>query len=277
MVKLTADLIVQCMQYTNPVRDRELDLRGYKVPVIENMGATLDQFDTIDFSNNDIRKIDGFPLLKRLSCLFFNNNRIVRIAENLQENIPNLETLILTGNNIQELGDLDPLSTLPKLKTLCLLHNPVINRPHYRLYVAFKLPQLKLLDFSKIKLKEREEAATLFKSKKGKELQKEISKKAKTFVPGAALQDLSNIPSGPSAEEVWKIKEAISKASSLEEIERLNKLLQSGQIPGREDSEKQHNGKVRNGNADQAEEEEDEEMETDQQNNQRQPPWVKSN
>ncbi|KAI5755612.1 U2 small nuclear ribonucleoprotein A' [Diaphorina citri] len=275
MVKLTADLIVQCMQYTNPVKDRELDLRGYKIPVIENMGATLDQFDTIDFSNNDIRKIDGFPLLKRLSCLFFNNNRIVRIAENLQENLPNLETLILTGNNIQELGDLDPLSTLPKLKTLCLLHNPVINRPHYRLYVAFKLPQVKLLDFSKVKLKEKQEAAALFKSKKGKELQKEISKKAKTFVPGAALQDLSNIPTGPSAEEVWKIKEAISKASSLEEIERLNKLLQSGQIPGREDAEN-HNGKATNGNADQPEED-DEEMETDEQNGRSQPPWIKSN
>jgi len=28
MVKLTPDLIQQSMQYTNPVRDRELDLRG---------------------------------------------------------------------------------------------------------------------------------------------------------------------------------------------------------------------------------------------------------
>lgn len=50
---------------------------GYKIPVIENMGATLDQFDTIDFSDNDIRKLDGFPLLKRLKCLLLNNNRIV--------------------------------------------------------------------------------------------------------------------------------------------------------------------------------------------------------
>lgn len=28
MVKLTAELIEQAAQYTNPVRDRELDLRG---------------------------------------------------------------------------------------------------------------------------------------------------------------------------------------------------------------------------------------------------------
>lgn len=38
---------------------------------------------------------------------------------------------------------------------------------------------------------------------------------------------------GPSAEELWKIREAIASASSLEEVERLNRLLQSGQIPGK--------------------------------------------
>jgi len=72
-------------------------LSGYKIPVIENLGATLvgfkifndfyavvtyfqylqDQFDTIDFSDNDIRKLDGFPLLKRIKSLLLNNNRIM--------------------------------------------------------------------------------------------------------------------------------------------------------------------------------------------------------
>lgn len=50
---------------------------GYKIPVLENLGATLDQFDTIDMSDNDIRKLDGFPLLKRLKSMLLNNNRIV--------------------------------------------------------------------------------------------------------------------------------------------------------------------------------------------------------
>jgi U2 small nuclear ribonucleoprotein A' len=42
---------------------------------------------------------------------------------------------------------------------------------------------------------EREDANALFKSKKGKELQKEIAKKSKTFVPGAGLPDTAK-PSG---------------------------------------------------------------------------------
>lgn len=52
---------------------------GYKIPLIENMGATLDQFDTIDFSDNDIRKIDGFAYLKRLKNIIFNNNAIMYV------------------------------------------------------------------------------------------------------------------------------------------------------------------------------------------------------
>ncbi|XP_014209467.1 probable U2 small nuclear ribonucleoprotein A' isoform X2 [Copidosoma floridanum] len=227
MVKLTPDLIQQSMQYINPVRDRELDLRGYKIPTIENLGATLDQFDTIDFSDNDVRKLDGFPLLKRIKTLFFNNNRIIRIAEGLENCIPNLETLVLTGNMIQELGDLEPLVNLQKLSTLCLLQNPVSAKPYYRQYLVFKLPQLKLLDFRKIKQKERDETRVFFKSSKGKEVLKEISKKAKAAAQGADTADKPIVSAG----EREKIKEAISNATSLEEVQRLSKLLQQGQIP----------------------------------------------
>lgn len=59
----------------------------------------------------------------------------------------------------------------------------------FRAYVAFKLPELRLLDFRKIKQKERDDANALFKSKKGKEIQKEITRKAKTFVPGGNMPD----------------------------------------------------------------------------------------
>ena len=50
--------------------------KGYKIGLIENLGATLNQFDTIDFSDNDIRRMDGFPLLTKLKSLLFSNNKI---------------------------------------------------------------------------------------------------------------------------------------------------------------------------------------------------------
>uniref|UniRef100_A0A182Q9F4 Probable U2 small nuclear ribonucleoprotein A' n=1 Tax=Anopheles farauti TaxID=69004 RepID=A0A182Q9F4_9DIPT len=231
MVKLTPDLINQSMQYMNPCRDRELDLRGYKIPQIENMGATLDQFDTIDFSDNDIRKLDGFPRLPRLKCLLLNNNRIVRISENLHESLPNLQSVILTGNNIQELGDLEPLTKLPNLETLSLLTNPVSTKQHYREYVAFRFPQLRLLDFRKIRQKEREAAKELFKSKKGKE----FVRKAKQAVPSGVGDTASlekQVVQNATPADIQKIKEAIKRATNLHEVERLNRMLQSGQITG---------------------------------------------
>ncbi|XP_076012387.1 U2 small nuclear ribonucleoprotein A' [Genypterus blacodes] len=233
MVKLSAELIEQAAQYTNPVRDRELDLRGYKIPVLENLGATLDQFDTIDFSDNEVRKLDGFPLLKRLKTLLMNNNRICRLGENLQMSLPSLSELVLTNNSIQELGDLDPLASVKTLSLLSLLRNPVTNKKHYRLYVINKMPQIRVLDFQKVKLKERQEAEKMFKGKRGAQLAKDIAKRTKTFTPGAAVQP-DKKKAGPSQADVEAIKNAIANASSLAEVERLKGMLQAGQIPGRE-------------------------------------------
>lgn len=66
-------------------------------------------------------------------CLFFR-----RIAENLHEFLPNLESVILTGNNIQDFSDLEPLLPFTKLETLSLLANPVTTDSHYREYMAYK-------------------------------------------------------------------------------------------------------------------------------------------
>ncbi|KAF3833255.1 hypothetical protein F7725_026920 [Dissostichus mawsoni] len=117
----------------------------------------MDQFDTVDFSDNEVRKLDGFPLLKRLKTLLVNNNRICRIGDNLEQSLPRLTELVLTNNNIQELGDLDPLASVRTLTLLSLLRNPVTNKKHYRLYVINKIPQIRVLDFQKVKLKERQE------------------------------------------------------------------------------------------------------------------------
>ncbi|CAN1732008.1 U2 small nuclear ribonucleoprotein A' [Linum perenne] len=40
MVRLTADLIWNSPHFFNAIKERELDIRGNKIPVIENLGAT---------------------------------------------------------------------------------------------------------------------------------------------------------------------------------------------------------------------------------------------
>jgi U2 small nuclear ribonucleoprotein A' len=113
-----------------------------------------------------------------LNSLLFHRH----FADNLHEYIPNIETLVLTNNNIEELTQIDNLCKFKNLRCLSLLRNPIASLKNYRLYAIYKLPQLKLLDFKKVKLNERQEAQALFK---GKKLKTADSQKPKTFTPGA--------------------------------------------------------------------------------------------
>lgn len=236
MVRLTVDLIWKSPHFFNAIRERELDLRGNKISVIENVGATEDQFDTIDLSDNEIVKLENFPNLNRLGTLLMNNNRITRISTNLGEFLPKLHTLVLTNNRLTNLVEIDPLASLPKLQYLSLLDNNITKKPNYRLYVIHKLKSLRVLDFRKVKQKERIEAKKLFASE---EVEEEIKREsAKTFVPGeipstqdVAKEEQAPKPSAPTPEQILAIKAAIINSQTLEEVARLEQALKSGQLP----------------------------------------------
>lgn len=83
--------------------------------------------------------------------LLLHNNHIARLQEDLCESLANLEYLVLTGNRLAHLAELDRLAGFAKLDTLVLAGNPVTKRKYYREYVIHKLPQLKVLDYKKIK------------------------------------------------------------------------------------------------------------------------------
>ena len=104
MFRLSRELILRSPQYMNACGEYEIDLRGNKLTVIENLGITENQFDSVDLSDNEIVKLEGFPLLPRLKTILLNNNRISRIAKNLEASIPNVETLVLTGNKISNVS-----------------------------------------------------------------------------------------------------------------------------------------------------------------------------
>lgn len=266
MVKLTAQMITDSPQYTNTLRDREIDLRGYKLSVIENLGATLDQFDCIDLSDNDIKKMENFPLLSRLRMIILNNNRVCRFEEHLEECLPQLDTLVLTNNNVQELTDIEPLKTVKTLSNLSFIRNPITTKPNYRHFIIYTLPQVRVLDFQRVKLKEREAAKKLFSGKKGELLKKDIAaKRSKTFevvdVVKATEEDKAFLEEKFKDQEA--IKEAIANASTLEEVRKLELLLQQGHIPGKSVTTEE-NGET-NGDTEEEEEEEEtaEEMEED--------------
>ncbi|XP_073526436.1 uncharacterized protein [Phyllobates terribilis] len=230
MVRLTADLVWKCPHFFNAIRERELDLRGNKIAVLENLGATEDQFDTIDLSDNEIVKLENFPYLNRLGTMLMNNNRITRISPAIGEFLPKLHTLVLTNNRLVNLVDIDPLSSLPKLQFLSLMDNLVTKKPNYRLYVIHKLEHLRLLDFRKVKQKERLEAENMFSSKEAEEESVNTMTPVETVVE---VQKKDSAPKkvAPTPEQIIAIKAAIVNSQTLEEVAMLERALKSGQIP----------------------------------------------
>jgi len=225
-MRLTADLVLTSSSYFNPVRERELDLRGNKIAVIENMGSTQDQYDSLDLSDNEITKLEGFPVLNRIKTLLLSNNRITRISPNLGEQLPHLETLILSNNKIQNFSDIDNLAELPNLKRLSLLDNVISKKQHYRFYIIHKIPKLKLLDFRKIKEKERIASTKIFGAPDVAIKSKEKNITTTTTTSINAANDLIV----QEQAKIIAIKNAIANASTLQEVDQLNRSLEAGVI-----------------------------------------------
>ncbi|PPQ62798.1 hypothetical protein CVT24_000492 [Panaeolus cyanescens] len=240
-MKLTPELLAQAQSHLNPVKERQLDLRGYKIPAIENLGVTRDQHDAIDFTDNAIITLGNLPLLKRLHTLLLANNRIQNISPSIHLSVPNLHTLVLTNNNITELGDLEPLKELKHLTYISLLGNPVREKKWYREWLAFRFPSLRVIDFQRIRDKERTQAKQLFVTSEGlpTALATTISTTVSTHSSKATLTidepklAASNVKAGRlmSKEDQEKVKAAIAKATSMEEVRRLERSLREGYVP----------------------------------------------
>ncbi len=217
----------------NPVGERELNLRGFKIPVIENLGVTQDLYELIDLSDNALENVSNFPLLKRLRTIMASNNRISQVARGLGQLLPGLENLILANNRLARLEDLAPLGDIPTLERVSLQGNPVSKHRNYRLYLIALLPKLRVLDYNKVKAQEREKAVRMFGVKDGKMAGKGATAAAsamdaeetKTFVPGQIQRREM------TAEERKRIALAIESATSVEEIAKLEAQLVAGKLP----------------------------------------------
>ncbi|KAI5795608.1 leucine-rich repeat-domain-containing protein [Geopyxis carbonaria] len=229
-MRLTTELIAAAPSFLNPINDRELDLRGHKIPAIENLGVAGLQ-DAIDFTDNDIQQLGNFPLSERLSTLLLARNRISTIQPTLANSIPNLTVLVLTSNNLSELADLDPLSKFKRLTHLTLLENPVTRKDHYRHWIVWRCPSVRFLDYQKVKDAERKRATELFgTAKEPTQLAATIiGVKSRTFDMGEPMGvGKKEYAVRLTAEERKKIEEKIKAAKSLEEVARLETELRQG-------------------------------------------------
>ena len=165
MVKLTSEVISRGFQYMNVSKEYELSLRGFKIMDIQNLSATNDQFACINLTDNSISEINFLPQLKRLKTLMLINNRISKIENDFAINCPFLTNLVLTNNKISDFQQIDNIASCKSLQKLYLVDNVVTKLKIYRLYVIYKIPTLRILDYQRVTKKEREEAITKFSQK----------------------------------------------------------------------------------------------------------------
>lgn len=237
-MKLTAELIAQCDSSINPLKERELDLRGLKVPAIENLGASRDQNDTIDMTDNDVRLLGNFPRMLRLRNLIMSNNRVTRIDANIHKQLPYLESLVLTNNALSDYTELSYARKLRHLRYLCLMGNPIAREKHYREFVVWRMPHLRVLDYRRITERERAVARQTFETQDGRltELATRLLGKGQrttaslktSFEPGEHAQPARRALTDA---ERAAIAEAIDQSESMEEIRRLEEQLKLGYVP----------------------------------------------
>lgn len=208
------------------------------IPAIENLGACLDQIDTLDLSNNNISRMENFPLMKRLKSIILTSNSITTISSAVPKALSNLQQLVLTNNRISFLSEIANLSGLKHLWLLSLSNNPVTKKPYYRLFIIYILPSLCVLDFCKVKRKEREEARKLFSSKAGKRLIETIKNGTGTTISEKGseskmikISENNELQSLSEKERVEAIKKAIMNAKTPEELEKNKAMLLAGIIP----------------------------------------------
>ena len=177
-MSLSADYLLSAPIRLAPTqeRERELFLRGRRLPAeVVNLSVLLDHgLGAIDVSETGLQSLSNFPVMPGLRILTCCNNSISRVSDDFPRSLPLLDVLVLTGNRLASLASCEPLLRLKSLTVLSLLGNPVTRKQHYRLLFIYSLPNLRLLDLSRVSKKERDEAKLLFSKKKGKALMAEL-------------------------------------------------------------------------------------------------------
>jgi len=140
----------------------------------------------------------------------------------------------------KDFQSLSPLFSLKKLEFLTLSSTSLSQLPNYRTWLIHNIPSLRYIDFNKVKQSERDSAKKLYEDKEGnptdlaasmsgQSADGVVAKPAKTFDAGGAPE--SGAGRGLTDEQKKRVRKAIENAGTLEEIQRLKRMLMDGFIP----------------------------------------------
>ncbi|CAD8162912.1 unnamed protein product [Paramecium octaurelia] len=129
----------------------DLNIEGVKITKFtEEMAALFTKHQSLlglAFEKCGLTTLEGFPKLKKLQNLEFENNSLTGTAiKYIADNFKELINLNLSQNNIKSVDDLKPLASLTKLESLELKDNPLTKEAGYHKKVFQLIPSLQVLD-----------------------------------------------------------------------------------------------------------------------------------
>ncbi|QLG71061.1 hypothetical protein HG535_0B00990 [Zygotorulaspora mrakii] len=180
----------------------------------------------LDFTNNELILIPDLQLRTDIHTILLGRNQISHVdGKALPSRLVNL---VLASNNIAHFEQLNGLQASPKtLKNVVLRGNQVCHLQGYREYVVRLLPQLEVLDFTRVTPKDREKSKV--ESPIGAPSMS-ISSDNFRNEPRDKSMEIMNLVVGKMSEEKRKVlNQQLKNATSLAEIAKIEKLL-SGRV-----------------------------------------------
>lgn len=158
-MKLTPQVIKDAPNVINPEGKLTLSLRNLGLTDIDSLHLANSAIAVVDLTDNLLEEITGLSGWESLETVLLANNNISSIGDMAGVT---LHSLLLAQNNFVLLSQLVNLRSIEQIHTLLLLGNPVCKEHHYRQFLVWLLPTLKVLDCEKVRQNERKSAIELF-------------------------------------------------------------------------------------------------------------------
>ncbi|XP_038069812.1 centriolin-like [Patiria miniata] len=149
-----------------------------QISKIENLHHLM-RLRELNISCNRINKVEGLETLTHLQTLNLSHNLIETIPAWLAKKLTALRAFHIAGNLLYSLSDVFRLRPLKDLMQLSIADNPLCDLPHHRLFAAFHLRTLQVLDKQTITESERKQADDRFEQEELENLEVQLNNEEK--------------------------------------------------------------------------------------------------
>ncbi len=170
-MRLTVEVLARCPQVTNALSQREVDLRGRALTLLDEgpLAQLADSFDVLNVSDNALTALESIPPMPRITAVIAHRNQLRKIHPTVTANLPNVDTFGADCNLFSSAVDLvRSLRSWKHLRRVTVDGNPVVAAPLagatsdaklLRSLLILACPKLVMINYERISDVERKDVA----------------------------------------------------------------------------------------------------------------------